>query len=157
MQAPQSHFRSVNGARISLPREGPERLDDALIALDEGRQLRCDFGRKVDLDLSTRELACKQMYFPCNQILQWWLQDFTCSNHQFQRLGRLHGADNAGQGEHAHRCTTDFFILLIGGIGRHKRGRDGRRCLRLLLCDALIFSGSNRLLKMNAPIKMAAY
>jgi hypothetical protein len=56
---------------------GPDRLDDALIATDASRQQRSDFGRKVDLDLSTRELECQQLYFPCSDILDamGWLQD----------------------------------------------------------------------------------
>lgn len=55
---------------------GPDRLDDAIIATDGSRQQRSDFGRKVDLDLSTRELECHQLYFPCADILEAmdWLQ-----------------------------------------------------------------------------------
>lgn len=45
------------------------RLDEAFFAVDAGRQIKSDFGRKVDLDLSTRELECKQMMFPCSEIL----------------------------------------------------------------------------------------
>lgn len=61
--------------------EGPERLEDALLAVDESRQVKSDFGRKVDLDLSSRELECQNLFFPCNQILnsdEWEesLQDF---------------------------------------------------------------------------------
>lgn len=44
-------------------------LEDAFIAIEEGRQQKSDFGRKVDLDLSTTELECRQLYFPCDQIL----------------------------------------------------------------------------------------
>jgi hypothetical protein len=56
---------------------GANRLEDAVIAVDEKRQLRSDFGRKVDLDLSTRELECQQLYFPCSEIFESmnWLQD----------------------------------------------------------------------------------
>ena len=56
---------------------GPDRLDDAIIATDGTRQQRSDFGRKVDLDLSTRQLECQQLYFPCAEILEAmdWLQD----------------------------------------------------------------------------------
>lgn len=56
---------------------GPDRLDDAIIATDGSRQQRSDFGRRLDLDLSTRELECKQLYFPCSEILEamGWLQD----------------------------------------------------------------------------------
>jgi len=49
--------------------EAPHALDEAVIAVDEHRQLRSDFGRKVDLDLSTTELECTQLYFPCSQIM----------------------------------------------------------------------------------------
>lgn len=44
-------------------------LEDAFIAIEKDRQQKSDFGRRVDLDLSTRELECRQLYFPCNQIL----------------------------------------------------------------------------------------
>lgn len=56
---------------------GADRLDEAIIATDGSRQLRSDFGRKIDLDLSTRELECQQLYFPCSEILEAmeWLQD----------------------------------------------------------------------------------
>jgi len=49
--------------------EGPSRLDQALIALDPDRKQRTNFGRDVKLDLSTRELECRQLYFPCSEIL----------------------------------------------------------------------------------------
>lgn len=56
---------------------GPDHLDEAIIATDGTRQQRSDFGRKVDLDLSTRQLECEQLYFPCSEILEAmdWLQD----------------------------------------------------------------------------------
>ena len=47
----------------------PTALDDAVVAVDGNRQLRSDFGRKVDLDLSTTELECRHLHFPCNQIM----------------------------------------------------------------------------------------
>jgi hypothetical protein len=64
--------------------EGPERLEDAILAVDESRQVRSNFGRQVDLDLSSRELECQQLYFPCNRILNWsdWLQDLNKFNGQ---------------------------------------------------------------------------
>ena len=49
--------------------EMPHALDEAVIAVDENRQLRSNFGRDVDLDLSTRELECQQLFFPCNQVM----------------------------------------------------------------------------------------
>lgn len=51
--------------------EGAERLEDAVVAVDETRQQRSNFGRDVDLDLSTRELECEQLYFPCDSVLEW--------------------------------------------------------------------------------------
>ncbi len=61
---------------------GPDRLDEAIVATDETRQLRSDFGRKLELDLSSRELECRQMYFPCSEILEAmnWLQDLYAYN-----------------------------------------------------------------------------
>ena len=47
----------------------PNSLDDAVVAVDANRQVRSDFGRRVDLDLSTTELECKHLHFPCNQIM----------------------------------------------------------------------------------------
>jgi hypothetical protein len=49
--------------------EGAERLDDALKAIEPDRKVKTNFGRDVELDLSTRELECRQLYFPCSQIL----------------------------------------------------------------------------------------
>lgn len=61
--------------RVAL--EGEDRLEDAVIAVDENRQTRKNFARDVDLDLSTRQLECEQLYFPCDKILDPsdWLQD----------------------------------------------------------------------------------
>jgi len=53
---------------IELALEGG-RLDEAFFALDVDRRRKSDFGRRVDLDLSTRELECRRMMFPCSQIL----------------------------------------------------------------------------------------
>ncbi len=49
--------------------EAPHALDEAVVAVDEHRRLRSDFGRKVDLDLSSTELECEQLHFPCRQIM----------------------------------------------------------------------------------------
>jgi len=49
--------------------DSPHALDEAIVAVDENRQLRSDFGRQVDLDLSSTELECRQLHFPCNQIM----------------------------------------------------------------------------------------
>ncbi len=49
--------------------EGPDTLSDALIGVDERRQLRTNFGRDVVLDLSTTAKEIDAFHFPCNQIL----------------------------------------------------------------------------------------
>ncbi|NTX33488.1 DUF262 domain-containing protein [Myxococcus sp. CA033] len=49
--------------------QGPDSLADAIKAVDEQRTLREDFGRKVVLDLSTREKEIETFHFPCSQIL----------------------------------------------------------------------------------------
>lgn len=49
--------------------ESPHALDEAIVAVDENRQKRINFGRDVKLDLSTRELECRQLYFPCDQVM----------------------------------------------------------------------------------------
>lgn len=50
--------------------EGPHRLEDAIVAVDVDRKHHTNFGRDVDLDLSTTELECEQLYFPCDQTLK---------------------------------------------------------------------------------------
>lgn len=49
--------------------EAPDSMDDAVVAVDEKRQVRSDFGRRIELDLSTTELECQNLHFPCNQIM----------------------------------------------------------------------------------------
>jgi len=49
--------------------EAPHALDEAVVAVDNNRQLRSSFGRQIDLDLSTTELECQTLHFPCQQIM----------------------------------------------------------------------------------------
>jgi hypothetical protein len=49
--------------------EMPHSLDEAVVAVDQNRQIRSNFGRDIELDLSTRELECQHLYFPCNRVL----------------------------------------------------------------------------------------
>src|SRR5690606_19163800 len=54
--------------------QGPLALEEAIVAVDEQRTQRKNFGRDVTLDLSTREKEIEAFHFPCNQILdssQW--------------------------------------------------------------------------------------
>ncbi len=49
--------------------EGGDRLDEAILAVEPDRVLRTNFGRDVELDLSSPVKECQQLYFPCDQIL----------------------------------------------------------------------------------------
>jgi hypothetical protein len=49
--------------------ENPHDLLTAIIAVDEHKHLRSNFGRDIMLDLSSTEHECLQLHFPCNQIL----------------------------------------------------------------------------------------
>lgn len=53
---------------ISKALEG-HALEDAIVAVEADRKLRSNFGRDVELDLSTTELECRQLHFPCDQTL----------------------------------------------------------------------------------------
>jgi hypothetical protein len=49
-------------------------LLDAIVAVDENKQLRSNFGRDIILDLQTVEKECEHFMFPCDQIMnsdQW--------------------------------------------------------------------------------------
>lgn len=54
---------------IQVALEGGDRLEEAIEALEEAKVKRANFGRDVELDLSTTRKECEQLYFPCNQIL----------------------------------------------------------------------------------------
>lgn len=49
--------------------EGGERLEDAIIAVEEDKIERTNFGKDIKLNLSSPEKECAQLYFPCDQIL----------------------------------------------------------------------------------------
>jgi uncharacterized protein with ParB-like and HNH nuclease domain len=49
--------------------QGPLALEDAIVTVDEQRTQRENFGRKVVLNLSTREKEIDAFHFPCSQIL----------------------------------------------------------------------------------------
>lgn len=48
--------------------ESEDYIEDAIVAVDENKQIKSNFGRDVDLDLSTVEKECQHMMFPCDQI-----------------------------------------------------------------------------------------
>ncbi|MBU3679788.1 MAG: DUF262 domain-containing protein [Candidatus Kapabacteria bacterium] len=54
---------------IEVALEGGDRLEDAIEALEQDKVKRSNFGRNVELDLSSTRKECEQLYFPCNQIL----------------------------------------------------------------------------------------
>lgn len=54
---------------IQIALEGGDRLEDAIEALEDDKVKRTNFGRDIELDLSTTRKECEQLYFPCNQIL----------------------------------------------------------------------------------------
>ena len=49
--------------------EGPDALADAIIAVDEQRTVRTNFGRDIVLDVSTPQKEYGAFHFPCDQIL----------------------------------------------------------------------------------------
>jgi hypothetical protein len=68
--------------------DGPERLDEAIVGLEPDRKQRANFGRDVTLDVSTRELECKQLYFPCSEIL---------NSDEWEEALQEYAADQFGQ------------------------------------------------------------
>lgn len=68
---------------------GAHELADAIIAVDDQRTVRSDFGRRVDLDLSTREKEIAAFHFPCDQILDssdWEYALTTQAHDKFARF-----------------------------------------------------------------------
>jgi hypothetical protein len=49
--------------------DNPHDLESAIVAVDENRQVRSNFGRDIELDLSTREKECETLHFPCDQAM----------------------------------------------------------------------------------------
>lgn len=49
--------------------QGPESLAEAIVAVDEQRTLRANFGRDIVLDLSSPDKEYAAFHFPCDQIL----------------------------------------------------------------------------------------
>lgn len=54
---------------IEAALRGPETLEDALISVEADRKVKKNFGREIVLDLSSRELECKRLCFPCSEIM----------------------------------------------------------------------------------------
>ena len=59
------------------------------MTVEPDRLLKSDFGRQIDLDLSTPEHEFANLYFPCDQTLNWsdWLQGLI--KHNPAQLGQF--------------------------------------------------------------------
>jgi hypothetical protein len=73
-----------------------DRFDDAVLSIPETRQITSDFGRKMELDLSTHDMEYKNGLFPVNLmfdkkgLLEWdqgYLKYFNNDPEKFQFLG----------------------------------------------------------------------
>jgi hypothetical protein len=64
-----------------------EHLEDAFIALEKDRTLKTNFGRDITLDLSTPQLECAQLHFPCNQILNSDAWEESLQEHAPEHFG----------------------------------------------------------------------
>jgi len=66
--------------------ENPRALDEAIVAVDENKQIRTNFGRDIALDLSTTELECRHLHFPCNRIMnsdEWEMKLYEVSPDEY--------------------------------------------------------------------------
>ena len=61
---------------IEAALDSPEDLSDAVFSVDETKRRFTNFGRNLELDLSSREQECELMCFPCEEIFDWsgWMQ-----------------------------------------------------------------------------------
>ncbi len=48
--------------------ESEDYIEDAIVSVDENKQIKSNFGRDIDIDLSTIEKECEHMMFPCDQM-----------------------------------------------------------------------------------------
>ncbi len=67
---------------------GPEYYEDAFIGVDESRLLKKNFGRDIELDISTPEQEYKEFYFPCSQILNSDAWEQGLFNHAHDKFSR---------------------------------------------------------------------
>jgi hypothetical protein len=75
--------------KIETALQGPESIEDAIVAVDERRTVRSDFGRRIDLDLSTTELEVAAFHFPCDQILDSSAWEYALMSHDKERFPRF--------------------------------------------------------------------
>jgi Protein of unknown function DUF262 len=74
---------------IETALRGPESIEDAIIAVDEHRTRRSDFGRRIDLDLSTTEREVAAFHFPCDQMLDSSSWEYALMSHDKDRFPRF--------------------------------------------------------------------
>lgn len=48
--------------------ESEDYIEDAIVSVDENKQIKSNFGRDINIDLSTIEKECEHMMFPCDQM-----------------------------------------------------------------------------------------
>lgn len=68
---------------------GPQSLGESIVAVSAEKVLRSDFGRKVDLDLSTTEKEISAFHFPCNQILDSSAWEYELMTHARDKVQRF--------------------------------------------------------------------
>jgi hypothetical protein len=68
---------------------GPGAIEDAIIAVNEQRTVRGDFGRRVDLDLSTTEREVTAFHFPCDQALDSSAWEYALMSHDRDKFPRF--------------------------------------------------------------------
>lgn len=75
-----------------------DRFDDAVLSIPETRQITSDFGRKIELDLSTHEMEYRNGLFPVNLmfdqkgLLEWeqgYMKYFNNDPEKYQFLGNF--------------------------------------------------------------------
>jgi len=77
---------------IKLAIESDAHVEDAIIGVPKGKVLRSDFGRKIEVDVSTRKLEFAQGLFPLNEVFdnRNWFFEW----HDYCRiLGKRDAAD----------------------------------------------------------------
>lgn len=74
---------------IETALRGPDALEEAIVVVDERRTLRSDFGRRIDLDLSTTEREVASFHFPCDQILDSSAWEYALMTHDREKFPRF--------------------------------------------------------------------
>jgi hypothetical protein len=73
---------------IECALRGPQQYQDAIVGVDETRQRRKNFGREVDLDLSSPDREYEHLHFPCAQILNSDAWEEGLNAHDSTKFGR---------------------------------------------------------------------